>query len=142
MTVQGPTIHEATAYLIVRGAASAIPFYASAFGAEEVTRMADSDGRIGHAELRIGGGRVYLADEFPDVEHIVGPATLGGTSVIIDLEVADVEAVFDRAIAAGATPVRRPDRTEVGVQSAKVLDPFGHVWLITHSARSDEPPDG
>ena len=89
--------------------------------------------KIGHAELRVGGGTVFLADEFPDYENIVGPESLGGTSVILDLEVADVGGAYQRAIAAGATSIRAPDADETGIKSAKVLDPFGHVWLLTGS---------
>jgi PhnB protein len=121
-------------YLIVRDAARAITFLEAAFGAVEMSRLDAGQGKIGHAELRIGGGTVFLADEFPDFENIVGPESLQGTSVIIDLEVSDVEAVYQRAIKAGARLVRAPDSNETGVRSAKVLDPFGHVWLITAAA--------
>jgi PhnB protein len=122
-------------YLIVRGASRAITFLQAAFGAIEVSRVGADQSRIGHAELRIGGGTVFLADEFPDYENIVGPQSLNGTSVIIDLEVADVGAVYQQAIAAGATSVRAPNASETGFASAKVRDPFGHVWLITSVAR-------
>ena len=132
--VLSPVVHSVTPYLIVRDAARAIEFLQAAFGAIEVSRIDANQGRIGHAELRIGGGTVFLADEFPDFENIVGPESLGGTSVIIDLEVADVDGVYQRAVAAGAKPVRVPDPNETGVRSAKVLDPFGHVWLITTTA--------
>jgi PhnB protein len=118
-------------YLIVRDAARAITFLETAFGAVELSRIDAGQGKIGHAELQIGGGTVFLADEFPDFENIVGPMSLGGTSVIIDLEVHDVAGVYQRAIAAGATSVRAPIASDPGVRSAKVRDPFGHVWLIT-----------
>jgi PhnB protein len=121
-------------YLIVRDAAKAITFLKAAFGAVEVSRLEAGQEKIGHAELRIGGGTVFLADEFPDFENIVGPESLDGTSVIIDLEVADVDGVYQRAIAAGATSVRAPDPNETRIRAAKVLDPFGHVWLITGAA--------
>ena len=124
-------VRAATPYLIVRDAAAAIGFYRSAFGAEVETRIEGADGKVGHAELRIGDAAVFVADEHPDLEGIVGPASLGGTSVIIDLEVSDVEAVFSKAVDAGATALRVPDQPRSGVQSAKVVDPFGHVWLIT-----------
>ena len=121
-------------YLIVRDAAKAITFLQAAFGAIEVSRIDADQGKIGHAELRIGRGSLFLADEFPDFEHIVGPESLGGTSVIIDLEVADVDGLYQRATAAGAKSVRAPNPKESGVRSAKVVDPFGHVWLITAAA--------
>jgi PhnB protein len=121
-------------YLIVRDAARAITFLEAAFGAVEVRRLDAGQGKVGHAELRIGGGTVFLADEFPDFENIVGPESLEGTSVIIDLEVVDLDGVYERAIAAGARSIRAPDPKETGVRAAKVIDPFGHVWLITAAA--------
>jgi len=133
-----PTVPEAneailavTPYLAVRDARAAIDFYRSAFGAVELLVIEESDGRIGHATLGIGAGEIYLADEHPDFEAVVGPETLGGTSVTIDLEVADVDGVVDRAVDAGATLVRPPDHPASGVQAGKIRDPFGHVWLIT-----------
>ena len=132
--VRSRGVHAVIPYLIVRDAARAITFLQAAFGAIEVSRLDADQGRIGHAELRIGGGTLFLADEFPDFESIVGPESLGGTSVIIDLEVADVEGTYQRAIAAGVKSVRAPNPDETGVRSAKVLDPFGHVWLITAAA--------
>ncbi|MFL5679455.1 MAG: VOC family protein [Chloroflexota bacterium] len=120
-----------TPYVALRNARAAIEFYGRAFGAEQVLLIEEPDGRIGHATLRIGRAELYLADEHPDFENVVGPETLGGTSVTLDLEVDDVDATVDRAVAAGATLVRRPDHPTSGVQAGKVRDPFGHVWLIT-----------
>lgn len=124
-------IRSAAPYLIVRGAGKAVDFYREAFAATERMRMTDGHGRINHAEMMIGPSLIMLAEEFPDFENIVGPETLGGSSVIIDLEVEDVQAIFDRAVRAGARPVRPVDHPQSGVQSAKVIDPFGHVWLLT-----------
>jgi PhnB protein len=120
-----------TPYLAVRDAHAAIEFYGRAFGAEQVLLIEEPDGRVGHATLRIGPAELYLADEHPDLENIVGPETLGGTTVTLDFEVEDVDAAVDRAVAAGATLVRPPDHPTSGVQAGKVRDPFGHVWLIT-----------
>jgi len=124
-----------TPYLSVASASDAIAFYKKAFGAEEVMRMPMPDGRVGHAELQIGDSRVMLADEMPDMPDAIAksPRTLGGVSVSLCLYVADADAVFKRAVDAGAK-VRRPladmfygDRTGV------VEDPFGQVWtLMTH----------
>jgi len=83
------------------------------------------------ALLRFGTCFRPLTDEHPEFEGIVGPETLVGTSVTIDLEVDDVDAVVDRALNAGATLVRPPDHPTSGVQAGKVRDPYGHVWLIT-----------
>jgi len=129
-------ISTVTPYLIVDGAADAIEWYRRAFGAEEVTRMTGGAGRIAHAELRIGGASVFLADEHPHYEAIVGPAKVGGTPVYLDIEADDVAGLFAAAVAAGATEIRAPTDPQMAVQSAKVRDPFGHVWLITRSSGS------
>jgi PhnB protein len=124
-------VRAVTAYLAVRNARAAIDFYAAAFGARQVLVIEEPDGRIGHATLRIGPAEIFLADEHPEVESFVGPETLGGTAVILDLEVEDVEGAIDRAVAAGAQLIRPPDHPTNGVQAGKVRDPFGHIWLIT-----------
>jgi PhnB protein len=126
-----PRISAATPYLAVRDAHAAIDFYRAAFGAVQKLVIEEPDGRIGHATLGMGAGEIHLADEHPEFEQIVGPETLGGTSVTIDLEVDDVDAVVNRAVDAGATLVRPPDHPTSHVQAGKVRDPFGHVWLIT-----------
>ena len=94
-----------TPYLYVRDAARAIDFYSKAFGAIELYRLANPDGRIGHAEILIGTSRIMLADEFPEM-NVKGPQSLEGTSVSFLIYVEDVDAQFDRAIAAGATVLR------------------------------------
>ena len=124
-------IRAVTPYLTVRNARAAIAFYTAAFGARQKLLLEEQDGRIGHATLAIGPAEIYLADEHPEFENVVGPQTLGGTSVTLDLEVDDVDASVERAIAAGAELIRPPDHPTSGVQAGKVRDPFGHVWLIT-----------
>ena len=99
-------IRSAIPYLIVKGATEAIDWYRNVFGAVPRLRMASADGRIGHAEFTIGASTLYIADERPEIEGIVGPRTLGGSSVIIDLEVGNVEKVFQAALVAGATAIR------------------------------------
>ena len=105
--------HTVTPYLIVRGAAQAIDFYKTAFGATELFRMPMPDGRLGHAEIRISGSVVMLADEFPD-RNIKGPQSLGGTSVGMSVYVEDCDASFYRAVAAGAKVERVPLRSSCG----------------------------
>jgi PhnB protein len=122
-----------TPYLIVDGAASAIDWYGNAFDAVEVTRWTGAAGRVAHAELRIGDSAIFIGDEHPQFENIVAPRRIGGTPVYLDLETDDVGAAFARAVAAGAEPIRRPTDPSEAVQSAKVRDPFGHVWLITRT---------
>src|SRR2546422_4112499 len=133
-------VKSATPYLAVRNARAAIAFYAAAFGARQKILIEEPGGRIGHATLGIGPAEIYLADEHPEFENVVGPETLGGTSVTIDLEVDDVDAVVERAVAAGAELIRPPDHPESGVQADKVRDPFGHVWLITRVIGSSSSP--
>jgi PhnB protein len=127
-------VKSAIPYLIVDGAAAAIDWYRDVFGAEEVARMTGGAGRIAHAEIRVGESSVFIADEHPHYESILGPEKVGGTPVYVDLETDDVAALHDRAVAAGATSIRAPTDPSMGVWSAKVRDPFGHVWLITRSS--------
>src|SRR5689334_1129087 len=84
--------HAVTPYLIVKGAAKAIEFYKQAFGAKEIFRMPQPDGKIGHAEIQIGNSRIMLADEFPE-RNFRGPESLGGTPVMIHLYINDVDTV-------------------------------------------------
>ncbi len=121
-----------TPYLCIKGAADAIEFYRKAFGATEVMRMAQPDGRVGHAELQIGDSRVMLADEFPDM-GFRGPHSFGGSPVHIHLYVEDVDAVVNRSVAAGAKVVRPVQDQFYGDRSGTIADPYGHVWHVaTH----------
>ena len=129
----------ATPYLIVKGAAEAIDFYKRAFGATEMLRMADPQGRVGHAEIKIGDSVIMLADEHPAMGYR-GPRSLGGSSVSILLYLEDVDAVFERAVKAGAK-ARRPVANQFyGDRSGTLEDPFGHMWTVaTHV--EDVPPE-
>ena len=124
--------HSVTPYLICRDAAKAIAFYQKAFGAEEKMRMPGPDGKIAHAEIRIGDSNVMLSDEHPKM-NFVGPATLNGTTVMLMIYVKDCDAVYDQAIKAGATSLRPLANQFYGDRSGTVKDPFGHIWtLSTH----------
>lgn len=131
-------ITSVTPYLVVDDASAAIDWYAVVFGATEVARMTGGAGRIAHAELRIGPTAIYLADEHPHHEGIVGPAKVGGTPVYLDVETDDVVELHDAAVAAGATSIRTPTDPALPIQSAKVRDPWGHIWLLT---RTPEPAE-
>jgi PhnB protein len=121
-----------TAYLIIRDAARAIDFYKQAFGATETLRLDRPDGKVAHAELRIAGGHLMLAEEMPDM-GFRGPLALGGTPVSLLVYVEDVDQVFERAIAAGAENQRPVADQFYGDRSGTLVDPFGHVWTIaTH----------
>ena len=129
----------ATPYLIIKGAAEAIEFYKRVFGATELMRMADPQGRVGHAEIRIGDSVIMLADEHPAMGYR-GPRSLGGSSVSIMLYVPDVDRVFERAIKAGAKAQRPVADQFYGDRSGTLEDPFGHVWTVaTHV--EDVPPE-
>lgn len=117
-------------YLSVRRASEALAFYEQAFGAEVTMRLDQPDGRVGHAELRIGDFVFSLADEFPEMD-IVGPETLGNTTITIELTVPDVDTVFARALAAGATELRPVESQFYGARSGRLQDPFGHRWAIS-----------
>jgi len=119
-----------TPYLSVKGAAGALEFYQRAFGATVADRMTEEDGRIGHAEIRIGDARLYLADEHPEIGFLA-PATLGGSAVMIEMTVPDVDAVMRRATEAGATVARPAGDQDYGSRSGKLVDPFGHTWMIS-----------
>jgi PhnB protein len=118
----------AVPYLIVRGAAEALAFYAAGFGAVESMRLPDEkSGRIGHADLAIGAARFMLADEYPEL-GIVGPQTVGGTTVTIHVYVENVDAFTERAVAAGASVVRPITDMFYGDRAVILQDPFGHRW--------------
>ena len=124
--------HTVTPYMTINGASGAIEFYKEAFGATEIFRWADPDGRVRHAEVVIGDSPVMLTDEAPDF-GMAGPQSLGGSPVHMFLYVKDADAVFERAIAAGATELMPVEDSEDGDRRGGVTDPFGHVWYIgTH----------
>jgi PhnB protein len=113
--------------LSVRNGANAIEFYKTAFGATEVFRHADESGRV-VARLSLDGAEFWLADESPEHKNF-SPETLGGGTTRMILTVEDPDAVYDRAIAAGATMVW-PVTNEYGWRIGRVADPFGHHWEI------------
>ena len=122
----------ATPYLCVNGAARAIKFYQDAFGAKEGMRMPQPDGKIGHAEIRIGDAPIMLADEFPDM-NFRSPQSLGGSPVNILVYVKDVDALVSRAVAAGAKLTRPVADQFYGDRLGVLEDPFGHSWsFATH----------
>jgi len=98
-------------------------------GAREVLRYDGDDGRIGHAELDFGGAILHLADEYPEMDF-VSPKTVGGTGGGLTLQVADVDAVYAKAVASGAEGQRPPADQPYGDRSASFLDPFGHRWNV------------
>lgn len=124
--------HTLTPSLAIRGAAKAIDFYRQAFDAQEIYRLEMPDGKIAHAEIRIGDSPVMMADEFPEWNNF-GPETIGGAPTKLRLYVNDVDAVFQKAIDAGATSVMPVENHFWGDRMGSLKDPFGYIWLIaTH----------
>jgi PhnB protein len=124
--------HSITPYLIVKGAADAIDFYKRVFGATELMRMAGPDGRIGHAEIRIGDSTIMLADEHPEMGYR-SPQSLGGAGVSLMAYVERVDEIFKRAVASGAKELQPVKDQFYGDRSGTLQDPFGHTWTIaTH----------
>jgi PhnB protein len=128
-----------TAHIVVQGAERAAAFYRDAFGAEELDRIPVPGGRLMSVRLRIGGGLLHLADEFPEM-GVLAPPSIGGTPVVLALDVADAEAVFGQAITAGAE-VRQPLGDMFwGERHGQLEDPFGHRWNVSQHLR-DVPHD-
>ena len=118
-----------TPYLIVKDASRAIAFYTRAFAAEEVLRVDGPDGRVGHAEIRIGDSFLMLADEHPDFGAL-SPVSVGGSPVNLHLYVDDVDRVVERAASAGAVILRPVKNEFYGDRTAMIVDPFGHRWQL------------
>ena len=130
--------HSVTPYLICDGAASAIEFYARAFGAVELFRLPMGD-KVGHAEIMIGDSHVMLSDEWPDM-NLRGPKSRGGPTASLMVYVDNVDAMFERAVAAGATVERDVENQFWGDRTGTVVDPYGHRWMLaTHV--EEVPPE-
>ncbi len=129
-----------TPYLSVKGGSEAIEFYKKAFGAEEVMRLPNPDGTLGHAEIKIGDAVVMLADESSDYGNL-SPKTLGGSAVRLHMYVEDVDAFFDRAIAAGAKVLIPLADQFYGDRSGRLEDPYGHVWLVSTHVEDVSPEE-
>jgi PhnB protein len=124
--------HTVTPYLTVDDPAQAIEFYKRAFGASEKARMNAPDGKVAHAEVQIGDSRIMLGNEIPE-QGCLSPASLNGTPVSLYLYVEDVDAMFKRAVGAGAIAEMQVTDEFWGDRHGQVRDPFGHLWsLATH----------
>jgi uncharacterized glyoxalase superfamily protein PhnB len=128
-----------TPHIVVQGAERAVAFYRHAFEAEEVSRIPVPDGRLMSVQLRIGDGLLHLSDEFPEM-GVLAPPSIGGTPVVLALDVTDAEAVFAQAVTAGAA-IRQPLADMFwGDRHGQLEDPFGHRWNIAQHLR-DVPHD-
>jgi PhnB protein len=131
--------HSVTPYLFIKGATRALDFYKQVFGAVERMRMPGPNNTIGHAEITINGSIVMLADEAPSM-NALSAETIGGTPVMIHVYVEDVDAVVNRAAAAGAKIVQPVEDKFYGDRSGSIIDPFGHLWgVATH--KEDVTPE-
>ena len=121
--------HSVTPTLTIRGAANAIEFYKKAFDAQEISRFPSPDGKIVHAQIKIGDSIVMLNDEFPQM-NCFSPQSVGGPSTTIYLYVTDADTVFAKAVSCGAK-IRMPIMDAFwGDRAGMIEDPFGHIWMI------------
>jgi len=133
-------MHAVTPHLTCAGAADAIEFYKKAFNAVEIKRMPGPQGKLMHALIRIGDSAVMLADEFPDWGSF-GPKSLNGSPVTIHIYVEDVDALVERAVAAGAKITMPLEDTFWGDRYGKLEDPFGHHWSVATHLRDMSSED-
>jgi PhnB protein len=118
-------------YLVVNDAVEAIDFYKRAFGAKEVMRI-ESNGKIGHAQIRIGNSHIMISDEHPEAGAL-SPKSYGGSPVRIFLYVNNVDTFVGKAVAIGAKLLQMVDYKVYGDRSGSLEDPFGHFWHVaTH----------
>ena len=131
-----------TPYLIVRGAAQAIDYYKKIFGATETMRMPGPDGKIGHAELKIGNSHIMLADENTSMgPGHTSPATVGGSPVSLYVYLPNVDEVVKRATTDGAKLLRPVEDQFYGDRSGFIQDPFGHLWGVATHIEDVSPKD-
>jgi PhnB protein len=132
--------HTATPYLIIKGAAKALDFYKKAFGATELMRMQGPDGKVGHAEIKIGNSPIMLADEFPEMGY-KSPQSLGGSPISIMLYVENVDNTVEQAVAEGAKIAIPLKDQFYGDRNGTIHDPFGHVWTISTHIEDVSPEE-
>lgn len=130
--------HSVTPYLVIDGAARAIEFYKQAFEAQELFRMPTPDGKVAHAEIRIGNSPVMMADACDEYR---GPRAFGGTPVSLMIYVEDVDRIFRQALAAGAKEHRPVIDQFYGDRSGTLIDPFGHMWTVATHVEDVSPEE-
>jgi PhnB protein len=131
--------HSITPAIVCKGAARAIEFYKEVFHAKEISRMSGPGGTIGHAEIQIGDSRLMLNDEFPGMAHAPGPTPVTSNSLFVYSD--DVDALFERAVKAGAK-VEMPLQNQFwGDRYGKVRDPFGHQWGLAQHVEDVAPAE-
>jgi PhnB protein len=121
--------HSVQPYMMFAGCTEAMAFYTAAFGAREVMAMRSADGRVQHAEMQIGDSRIMMADEAPQMEAFAAKH-YGGSPISLMFYTEDTDAMYAKALAAGAKSVREPADQPYGVRMAGIVDPYGYKWWI------------
>lgn len=132
--------HSVTPNLVVSDAAEALTFYKSALGAEETVRMPGPNGRIMHAEMRIGDSMIMLGEEMPDMGRRI-PKNFGGAAVGFYLYVESVDSAWKRAVDAGAKTMMPPADMFWGDRTGTFEDPFGHIWTLAEHVKAPTPEE-
>jgi PhnB protein len=127
-------------YLYIKGAAKAIDFYKNVFGAKEVMRMPGPDGKIGHAEIKIGDSMIMISDEHPQMGAL-SPQSVGGSPVGLHVYVENVDAVVKKATDGGAKLTRPVKDQFYGDRSGSITDPFGHLWYVSTHVEEVSPEE-
>lgn len=134
--------HTITPHLVIKGADKAIEFYQKAFGATVKGGVFHTpDGKVMHAELKIGDSTIMLADEFPGMGDAKSPQTLGGTTTSLNIYTDNVDQLFDRAVKAGATATMPLANQFWGDRYGNVKDPFGHSWALAQHIEDVAPEE-
>jgi PhnB protein len=134
--------HTITPHLVIKGAEKAIEFYKKAFGAEVRGGVHKTpDGKVMHAELKIGDSVFMLADEFPGMGDCSSPQTLGGSTTTLNIYTNNVDQLFERATKAGATATMPLANQFWGDRYGHVKDPFGHVWALSQHVEDVAPAE-
>ena len=131
--------HSVTPYLTCKNAAQAIDFYKSVFGATEIMRMGSPDGKIGHAELKLGDSHIFVSDEFPGMNSAPTPGVKGGCGIFLYLE--NVDDAFNRAVAGGASVDMPLVNQFWGDRYGKLTDPSGHQWGLAQHVEDVAPEE-
>jgi PhnB protein len=131
---ESPASNTITPHIVVRDASAASDWYATALGAKEVDRLPLPNGKVMYVELRFGDSTVNVADEFPDF-GILSPLAIGGTAVVLHMEVDDVDAAWERAVDAGAEVAQPLQDQFWGDRQGQLVDPFGHKWNLAQHMR-------
>jgi PhnB protein len=131
--------HPLTPMLAIRHADQAIEWYKKALNATELYRLTEPDGRIAHAELRISNAIFMIAEENPDYNK--SPDTLGGTSIILNVYVPDVDSLIDLAVQQGAKIIFPVQDQFYGDRAGRIKDPFGHMWIISTHLKNVKPSE-